>query len=163
MEGPDYRPSARYAALTWMDKEDNLWIYGGASNNWLDFQSDFWMFNTTSLQWKLILESIPAEWGTKGVGEYNVTFPGENNGAVTWTDFKSNELWSIAGGNLLWRSDVWKYNIASGVWTWMAGPKEPNVPRTEGIAQGTWYSADQVNCPPVWAANFAVDPTGDVW
>jgi hypothetical protein len=163
MEGPDFRPSARSDALTWIDRNDNIWIYSGVKNYWTEVIDDFWMFNTTSLNWKLIHESMPAEWGTKGSGSYNVTFPGRVSGSVTWTDFESNELWFLAGSTELWRSDVWKYSIESGIWTWMAGPKEPNVPRTPGIEQGVWYSANQVTCPPVWAASGTVDSNGDVW
>ncbi len=164
MEGPDYRPPSRKNSLIWVDRDDNLWMTGGTNDYWITYITDFWMFNTSSRQWKLIHEPMPAEWGTKGAGEYNVTFPGDNSGAVTWTDFESNELWFLSGGNAKWRSDVWKYTIASGVWTWMAGPKEVDVPRSyDNVQKGVWYSDDQVNRPPVWAPSGAIDRSGDVW
>jgi hypothetical protein len=163
MEGSEFRPSARFDSLLWIDRDDNIWMYSGTTRAWTAYFADFWMFNTTSLNWKLIHESMPAEWGTKGTGVYNVTFPGDNSGAVTWTDFESNELWFLAGSNFKWRSDIWKYNIDSGVWTWMAGPKENDIPRSGDIEKMVWYSANEINIFPAWSAAFTPDPSGDIW
>ena len=55
--------------------------------------------------------------------------PGERSGAVTWTDASGN-LW-LFGGDGYARplpnsyaedlNDLWKYNVATGEWTWMSG------------------------------------------
>jgi N-acetylneuraminic acid mutarotase len=67
--------------------------------------------------------------------------PGFRNfGAVSWTDTSGN-LWLFGGNELAANpatnfsgdlNDLWKYNIASGQWTWVSGSSTINPPPSYG-------------------------------
>src|SRR5712692_9429548 len=93
-------------------------------------------------------------YGTKGVAAA-ANVPGSRNGATTWADGSGN-LWLFGGGGYAgattgYMNDLWKYNIASGQWTWVSGsnvasPAQVGVYGTKGTAAaanvpGARYSA----------------------
>ncbi|MFX1452132.1 MAG: Kelch repeat-containing protein, partial [Promethearchaeota archaeon] len=63
-------------------------------------------------------------YGTKGVGDAS-NVPGARRSSISWTDSEDN-LWLFGGegyndvsyGKL---NDLWKFNITSGLWTWVSG------------------------------------------
>src|SRR5690606_13630850 len=58
--------------------------------------------------------------------------PGGREKATTWVDAAGN-LWLFGGygtgagsSSVGWLDDLWKYDIATGMWTWMHGSKDTN-------------------------------------
>jgi N-acetylneuraminic acid mutarotase len=105
-------------------------------------------------------------YGTLGVAAAT-NVPGfRNYGAVSWTDTSGN-LW-LFGGNELTPTptnsgdlnDLWKYNIASGQWTWVSGSNVIN----QNPNYGTLNVPAATNVP--GARDRAVswiDASGNLW
>jgi fibronectin type 3 domain-containing protein len=63
----------------------------------------------------------PGVYGTIGVAAAG-NVPGGRAGVMTWTD--GANLWLFGGAQVTNQQifgDLWKYNIASGLWTWVGG------------------------------------------
>jgi N-acetylneuraminic acid mutarotase len=131
---PGNVPSAREYSVGWTDESGNLWLFGGDgydSTGTYGYLNDLWEFNPTTRQWAWIAGSKFA--GQKGaygylheLGANNA--PGGRWGAVGWADRNGN-LWLFSGygddaagnGSIGEMNDLWKFNIATRQWAWMAG------------------------------------------
>jgi N-acetylneuraminic acid mutarotase len=90
--------------------------------------------------------------------------PGARVGAVTWIDASGN-LW-LFGGNgsnplgYEFLNDLWKYNVATGEWTWMSGANTVN-------ANGMYGSLGKTAATNVPGARQAAvgwtDSSGNLW
>ncbi|WP_298156296.1 kelch repeat-containing protein [Flavobacterium sp.] len=127
IENETNSPSHRTKSATWTDLAGNLWLYGG--NDGLQFKSDLWKFNTQTKMWSWVsgfsgITEAPIH-GIQGVPAPENT-PGGRWGSVTWTDTYGN-LWLFGGDSQAgYRNDLWKYDMATGQWTWMKGSQLPN-------------------------------------
>jgi hypothetical protein len=63
----------------------------------------------------------PGVYGTVGVGA-TTNLPYSRYGAASWTDNRGN-MWLFGGGGegLPYLNDLWKYDPATGQWTWVSG------------------------------------------
>jgi N-acetylneuraminic acid mutarotase len=99
--------------------------------------------------------------------------PGARYADVSWTDNKGN-LWLFgghgydSGGTEGYLNDLWKFDPASGQWTWMSGSNTVTCPSSSVCSQagvyGTLGSAAPGNTP--GGRHSAVgwtDSTGDLW
>ena len=158
-------PGARQSAMGWFEAASgNLWLFGGngldssASTNTNNL-NDLWKFNIASGQWTWVsgsnLGGQTATYGTLGVASAG-NVPGSRALGTNQIDAVGN-LWLFAGSGGL--SDLWKFNIASGQWTWMNGPKLSGQPGTYGVlgAPGTGIPG------PRQAAVSWIDSGGNQW
>jgi hypothetical protein len=137
-------PGARKAPAQWEDASGNLWVFGGITYNvgghtyaWLN---DLWRYQpnivngqpTPNGMWTYMGGSqttntdqgvYPPQTGMSSTSYH----PGAREEGVTWTDNQGN-LWLFGGHGPPWAgtypsyyNDLWKYNIASGQWTWVSG------------------------------------------
>ncbi len=139
-------PGARYGSACWTDAEGNLWLFGGQISA-SAFMNDLWKYNTTTNQWTWISGNntsgiIPGNYGTKNTAAAS-NHPGGRGGApASWVD-NAGDFWIFGGaghaslaapsGNL---NDLWKYDPATGWWTWVSGSDQVNVTGDYGT-QGT--------------------------
>lgn len=86
----------------------------------------------------------PGIYGTMGISSPSNN-PGSRHGAATWVD-NSGNLWMFGGEGistntvLCWLSDMWKYNVSNGEWTWVKGTTLPNqngIYGTKGVPSAT--------------------------
>ncbi len=104
-------------------------------------------------------------YGTKGVAAA-ANVPGSRNGATTWADGSGN-LWLFGGGGYAgattgYMNDLWKYNIASGQWTWVSGSNVAS-PAQVGV-YGTKGTAAAANVPGArYSAVGWIDNSGSLW
>jgi gliding motility-associated-like protein len=71
-------------------------------------------------------------FGTKGVPSITNKPPGRYE-ANYWTDTSGN-LWMFGGSSSLGElNDLWKYDIAAGIWTWVSGSNVPNAGPVYGV------------------------------
>ncbi len=131
-------PGARASAVSWVDHNGNLWLFGGdgvdsaGTNGALN---DLWMYNPSTKEWTWVGGSstanaigVYASSGTANAG--NV--PGARGSAVGWVDANGN-LWLFGGygydsaGTDGYLNDLWMYNIATGQWTWECGNDTANA------------------------------------
>ena len=137
---PTNYPGARQQALTWVDHNGNLWLFGGEGYGTVGrltgnlFFNDLWVFNPSTNDWTWVAGSNTAGTSTSGeAGVYGTlgvpaagNVPGSRMNAVGWVD-KSGNLWLFggqgeastgSGGDL---NDLWEFNPSTGLWAWMGG------------------------------------------
>nr|MBK9650650.1 hypothetical protein [Bacteroidota bacterium] len=122
-------PPGVYEPCEWKDKQGNFWVYGGNSG-----YSDLWKFNPGTLEWTWVKGSgfinQPAIYGTKGVATIANT-PGTRKYASTsWVDTAGN-FW-LFGGDAA-SNALWKYDLATNMWTWVNGTTNINAFGVYGI------------------------------
>jgi len=130
-------PGARVSAAYASSPDGTLYMYGGyglcktSSGNTVDVIEDLWMFDGTN--WTSLMDGISTltpSHGTMGVPNSSNS-PGGRAGAILWYD---NGFLYLYGGTLLQNipysnnlqptvafNDLWQYELASGLWTWIGG------------------------------------------
>jgi N-acetylneuraminic acid mutarotase len=126
------QPSGRYYAVGWIDAGNHLWLFGGAgidANGKQNTLNDLWEFDAGTGVWTWINGSpsgyVTGVYGTQGVAN-GANAPGSRQQATAWTD-SAGQLWLFGGygldaaGTYDALNDLWRYNSALGLWTWMGG------------------------------------------
>jgi hypothetical protein len=156
-------PSNRRDSSLWIDKDDNVWIYGGILKEGT-YLCDFWMYDTQARTWTEYTHSNSSvNFGELGA-ESNDTYPGCRRGMAVWYTTDDHSLWMAFGfdfdGSSFVPPAVWKYSIESEMWMWFSGPNTPQTNNTE-VIKGE-YSFD--NSPSGrWAPYSAIDSDNNVW
>lgn len=164
-------PGAREDAVTWVDADDNLWLFGGYgydSTGYPGRANDLWKYDPAAAAWTWVHGSSVRDqagaYGVRGVPS-PAACPGARNGAVSWTD-TSGAFWLFGGlgfdeaGSIGQLNDLWKFDPATGQWAWMGGSTVRYQPGTYG-APGV---ADPSNVPGArTGAVSAVDGDGAFW
>jgi N-acetylneuraminic acid mutarotase len=153
-------PGIRDGAVTWMDADGNLWLFGGVDNYSFSYRvmfNDLWKYTPSTGEWTWMggsnLTDQAGVFGTKGVPAAG-NVPGGREQAVCWMD-ASGDFWLFGGwgydasdaeGGL---NDLWRFRPATGEWTWMSGGSmvyQDGVYGTKGVPAvsnipGNRYSA----------------------
>ena len=134
-------PGGLSGAVTWPDKNGNLWLFGGwgyTPNGGAGFPNDLWEFNPSTNQWawmggdKTFGGSFPF-YGTYGdLGKPAAgNFPGWRWSEATWTDASGN-FWLFGGQGYAasgvegMLNDLWEFNPSTNQWAWMGGSSTLN-------------------------------------
>jgi N-acetylneuraminic acid mutarotase len=168
---PANGPGGRKYAASWIDTSGKLWLFGGHAETWPQqgALNDLWMYDPATREWTWqsgsILPNRIGSYGTMGVAD-PANVPGARTGAACWTD-PSGGLWLFGGGgfaiipdmggNL---NDLWRFDISSGQWTWVAG--------NAGLGWSGFYGTQGVPDPsnkPGARSNAVswTDAAGDLW
>ena len=156
VSSPLNQPRGRgFGCLSWVDMNNNLWMFGGSTNPSTN-NNDMWKYDITTNEWTWMSGSqalyVAPSFGTMGVPD-PTNFPGgryESN--ATWSD-SSGLLWLFgsaffdAGGSFHTRNDMWNYNTSTNEWTWVHGPTTIDDPGS----YGTMGVASPANVPPARA------------
>ncbi|MFX1276583.1 MAG: galactose oxidase [Promethearchaeota archaeon] len=142
-------PGSRGAAISWIDSDDNFWLFGGIGYSEpenIGYLNDLWKYNGVNWTWMSGNKTIEqfGEYGTKGVPDM-ANYPGSREDAISWTDSDDN-LWLFGGwgyaepleSDLL--NDLWKFDGKN--WTWVSGQKTANsisVYGTMGVPDAANY------------------------
>ncbi|MES2594472.1 MAG: kelch repeat-containing protein [Verrucomicrobiota bacterium] len=146
VEAAGNTPGARHTGTTWTDGNGNLWLFGGygigasGAPAWLN---DLWRYNVGTGRWAHMKGSTAtggaATYGTQGTAAAANT-PGARSSAAGV--YRNGALWLLGGYNgTNHHNDLWRYDIASGNWTWMEGSSTPNQNGVYGT-QGTAAAAN---------------------
>ncbi|HYV91118.1 MAG TPA: T9SS type A sorting domain-containing protein [Chitinophagales bacterium] len=163
---------------SWVDDQGNLWFFGGST---FGGSSDvLWKYDLGLNQWiwmsgDTTIDALPV-YGTMGVPDPANT-PGARRVYCSWKDANGNFM--IFGGANLFSSynDVWKYDLASGEWTWMSGDSLTDQSSAAGssciFSTSTFPGARFENraratdsCGNVWMYGghyFGTGSNGDLW
>ena len=117
---PNNVPGARFGAVSWIDKNGNLWLFGGTGlvSTGAVYLNDLWEYNPTSEEWTWMNGSTTANasavYGTLGVASSSTT-PG------AYTQQVANPSWTDAKGDFwLFDGNVWELNPTTDQWTWVS-------------------------------------------
>lgn len=164
MPAPTNIPGARADAVSWIDANGNVWIFGG---NGVDSKgtsgdlNDLWMYSRTTNEWTWEggsdLANQPSVYGTQGVAA-QANIPSARDSAVTWTDANGN-FWMFGGEqNAALNNNLWMYSPTTGEWTFEAGyGTPPGAYGTKGVAAGANMPGARVG------AVSWTDSNGNLW
>jgi len=130
-------PPARSFPATWTAADGSLWLFGGELSGGLRSSrlNDLWKFDTNSKTWGWMggsnLPDQPGNYGTVGVAGIDNS-PGAREGASTWRG-SDGSLWMFGGYSSGYLNDMWKYDLSSNQWVWVAGSSSLNQPGIYGI------------------------------
>lgn len=137
---PANTPGGRWCYTSWKDNAGNLWLFGGieAMNViFMGFYNDLWKYDITTNQWTWMSgSSSPNPQGVYGTlcspAASNVP-GGRGETRSCWTDSCGN-FWLLGGRDLSFAvyNDLWRYEVATGIWTWVSGDNTPNQPGVYG-------------------------------
>jgi Galactose oxidase, central domain/Kelch motif len=172
-------PGARQGAISWIDSAGNFWLFGGTGYDSLrrggSALNDLWEFTPSSGLWNWVSGSnvadAPGVYGTSGVAAAG-NVPPAREGAVAWLDGAGN-LWLFSGVGLepppfdLYLgvfNDLWRFNPATGLWTWVSGIQGAVADGSLAPAYGTEGVAAPGNAPiPRVGASGWTDNAGNLW
>lgn len=146
---PGNTPGSRQGAITWTDKNGNLWLFGGWSfdipNQVQYYFDELWEYNPSTNLWAWMGGSStrdgsacdsnvnlwyytcgePGVYGTLGAPASG-NIPGGRSDAISWSDSSGN-LWLFSGlgfdvnGYIGDTQDLWKFSPSTGQWSWIGG------------------------------------------
>ena len=146
---PSNNPGGRGNGLIiWVDGNGDFWMFGGYGYD--DFGAigslnDLWKYEALTNNWTWMKGSNTANpvasYGSLGVSSPNNLPPARCETKTGWVSLNGTELWMYGGIGTVTSltntfSDIWKYDILTNEWTWMAGPNTTNnlpVFGTQGI------------------------------
>jgi len=152
LASPGNFPGARTGAVSWVDSQGRLWLFGGTGlgqempySGTLGPLNDVWSFDPGTLEWTWIAGSDTVfqlgVYGTKGVASPSNVI-GSRHGAVCWLD-PHGQVWVFGGRGLNSKdmaegplNDLWRFDPATLEWTWIAGSdifSQPGHYGTKGL------------------------------
>lgn len=160
-------PPSKYASMSWTDSNGNLWTFGGESNTGSKY-NHLMKYTISTNEWTWVsgvtTTNATGVYGTKGTAAAANT-PGARSNSVTWKGADGN-LYLFGGyGNATTAtngdlSDLWKFDVTTNQWTWMAGSNAINtagVYSTIGVFSAT-CSPEGRSAATTWVDNF-----GNFW
>lgn len=124
-----YTPGAKVQAVTWRDANNDLYLFGGlgtTSTGSTARTNGLWKWDGSN--WSMEAGSTSANgagsYGTKGVSAPS-NYPSARSACSFWGDedvlylYGGQGISSIGGFGYL--DQLWKYDRASGEWTWLSG------------------------------------------
>jgi hypothetical protein len=168
---PSNVPGNRDEGATWTDSTGNFWLFGGDGYNpggggtvGGGALNDLWRYSPSTGLWTWIsgsdLGNAPGVYGTLGTAAA-ANVPGAREYPVSWRDNAGN-LWLFGGGTIDAGAlnDLWRYNIATGLWTWESGSSTENAVGVYG-AKGTPAPG---NVPGARYSSMTwIDGNGNLW
>lgn len=137
--GAGAAPGARWGAVSWVDNEGALWLFGGSgydTNGNSDLLNDLWRFDPNTQQWAWMGGGKTVNqhgiYGRLNVGS-TTNIPGAREGDVAWAD-PGDHVWlfgglgkSGQGSSAGMLNDIWKFDVKTLVWTWVGGLSTPGT------------------------------------
>jgi len=165
------KPGARQFASTWTDNAGNLWLFGGdgyVATGSFSTLNDLWMYTPVTNMWTWINgDNTLAQYGIYGTQGVTVAGnkPGARNGAVIWKD-NTGLIWLFGGTGLAASgssgrlNDLWKYDPATNMWTWIKGDNAVN----QGGIYGALGTGAATNKPGGRVLSCSwIDSGGNMW
>jgi N-acetylneuraminic acid mutarotase len=165
----------------WNDNNGNLWFFGGKRqatgiNTEVFPNDDLWKYNISSNNWTWVNgNNITQNMGVYGVKGYAqiTNKPGARQGANSWRD-STGRLWLFGGygyasgilngqainNNTGELNDLWNFNPASNIWTWVGGDDTINAKSVYGT-RGVYHPTNKPSARQ--NATAVVGTDGNFW
>jgi hypothetical protein len=162
-------PGARYGAVSWIDSQGKLWLFGGqgydSAGTTLGYLNDLWKYDGTNWTWVFGSKTVNQAGTYYTLGTANsLNVPGARYGAVSWIEsqgklwFFGGYGWDSAGNTTYYLNDLWKYDGTN--WTWASGSNTGN----QAGKYGTLGIAYSLNVPGArYGAVSWIDSQGYLW
>ncbi|MEQ9021866.1 MAG: kelch repeat-containing protein, partial [Pseudomonadales bacterium] len=137
-------PGARHGGLTWTDPAGDFWMLGGAFfGSSRGMLTDLWKYEPEKDEWNYIRGSTEmilnnGVYGARGIGNPSNEPRSRWHGSSWLGD--DGRLWFFGGlninqstNNTAWLNDLWVYDPASDIYTWMGGSSDINGDAVYGI------------------------------
>ncbi len=167
---PTNDPPALYETCEWTDLQGNFWIFGGLESSSGSNHGALWKYDPSTNMWTWMNGSnFPNQagiYGTQGVPAPSNSPGSRAWGVLSWTDL-AGDLWLFGGygydalGQIGVLNDLWRYNIATNMWTWMSGQQVVNMLGNYGLLQipaATNEPPPKSESSASWTSN-----AGDLW
>ncbi|MBK7231168.1 MAG: hypothetical protein IPH93_02545 [Saprospiraceae bacterium] len=181
-------PGPRVKAATWVDNENNLWLYSGKENQFSGefYYCDLWKYIPKTNLWVWVSGELQKLKLASGPKTYNSTGNYESLGVPSKTAFPSDRGFNglpnsfndndgnliLYGGNK--SDDIWRYNIHTNEWTWLKGQDPYYVSGTVSQYIDNSGSAPQRSTPgtnkntiAIWVDEFndffSLTHDNDIW
>jgi len=172
-------PGARERAVSWTDRNGNLWLFAGDgfdTNGSSGSFNDLWEFNPLNKEWTWVSggNTLNAKgvYGNAGVA-VSGNVPGSRVNAVSWADGNGN-LWLFGGlgydstGSEFDLNDLWEFNPSSKEWIWVNGSSAVTTAAPGALCMagvyGTAGTAAAANLPGGRnGAESWIDDSGNLW
>lgn len=164
-------PGARYGAISWVDPQGRLWLFGGQgldSASQTGCLNDLWMYDPETSEWTWVTGSNmvnqPGVYGIRGTAAPS-NFPGARSFAASWSD-SGSKFWLFGGasisiiGDSTKLNDFWEFDLTTLQWTWVSGSNG-----TDQVGSyGTRGIVNWLNSPGAraWAVPW-FDSGGNLW
>ena len=166
-------PGGRWGSATWTDASGNLWLFGGQGYDSAGvsgdvFLNDLWEFIPTGPDFEGTFEGswVWVAGPNTGNQKGTATYPGGRWAPSVVTDASTNTVWLFGGkgfdstGAFGYLNDLWKLDIPTHTWTFVAGTQTAN---TKGV-YGTQGTAAASNVPGGREESVLwIDPAGKIW
>lgn len=158
-------PGARFGSAAFSDAAGNFWMFGGRgfpSAGFGGFLNDLWKYNVSTNEWTWVNGTNVT--GTAGTyGTLNVSSPSNSPGAAEFPSFwqdATGMFYLFGGRSTGYFGDLWKYNPATNIWTWINGP---NISNQLGVYGVVGVSAPSNSPGGRFAGASWVDLSGNLW
>lgn len=128
-------PPLSWGVKTWVDLNGNLWMFGGHdqySTPTYNYYNDLWKYDISTNMWTWVkgpgIPNQPPVYGTKGVPDILNNPDKSAESAMSWTS-NSGDLFQMEQNTNV----LWKYNIATNMWTWVKGSPFPSALQTGSL------------------------------
>ena len=134
-------PGGRWCYTSWKDNAGDLWLFGGIDANspiGMNFFNDLWRYSIATNQWTWMSGSnqpnATGNYGTQCLPASSNVPGARGETRSCWSDSCGN-FWLLGGRDLNFSlfNDLWRYNVASGMWTWVSGGNTPNQTGVYGV------------------------------
>jgi len=123
ISSPLNTPGDRRSSISWIDSNDNLWLYGGLTYFGTPrgvvsgYSNDFWRYEISKNEWTWMFGSDPS---TSVLFE---PYPREPN--VGWVDSEGNFYlfggYSYTSNEYFYLNDLWKFDPKNEKWNFISG------------------------------------------
>ncbi len=119
---PSNAPPARYRPAFWKDKDGKFWLFGGQDFAGSAAFNDLWKFDPKTNEWTWMHgpqygTNMAGSSGLKGISA-PTNLPSAFGLPSSWT---GEDGYLYLYGASRFGDDMWRYDIATNEWTWIAG------------------------------------------
>jgi gliding motility-associated-like protein len=163
-------PPSRYIYSYWQDEDNNLYMYGGMSDNFGNYLNDIWKFDIVINQWTWVGGTQAIDY----IGDYDsMCAPSANrfprsrmenrsiyprcNTYVYNFGGSSNDASAFISGFV---HDLWFYDISNNQWTWLTGTNTFDHPGNWG-SKGVTAASNMI--PGKWGVSLWTDTLNSLY
>ncbi|HYV94317.1 MAG TPA: T9SS type A sorting domain-containing protein [Chitinophagales bacterium] len=120
---PDNTPPPLYSTVTWIDQDNNFWLFGGNRTLFGDY-ADLWKFDPVITMWTFEKGFVNPNQ-PEILGNIGIPSPGNRPGSTSWGEptwvSNNNDLWYYCDSytDLCSLTELWRFNIPTKEWTCM--------------------------------------------